>query len=132
MAAKGIKLRVSDGNGGLNHIVWVPKPWTIIGWAASFAVSFAIVVASAGGLRDRWNQIPANTRWISQHKKENIETKAKLDAVCKLSKTILMKIDPANAPTIIEQIEEQERSLAESMARLEIQKENDGDARLGK
>jgi hypothetical protein len=28
---KGIKLQVSDGNGGKNNIVWVPKPWIFYG-----------------------------------------------------------------------------------------------------
>jgi hypothetical protein len=62
-----------------------------------------------------------SVRWISEHEKQSIESTAKLDAVCKLTKTILGKVDPKNATTIIDQIEEQERSLKESMSKMRLQ-----------
>jgi hypothetical protein len=133
MKNRGIKLRVSDGNGGRTHIVWLPGPVTISAWIITTVVILGALIVNASAINFRWTQIPINTEWIAQHENENVIVKNKLDSMCELTKAIYLQIDPQNAPKAIKQIEDQERSLKESMRLLQKnRRENNGNERIGK
>jgi hypothetical protein len=121
MNAPGIKLRIkNDVDGEAQHIYLVPSIKSTIVSIATFIIALGVVIALAGGMRDRYRQVPINTKAVMELRKQNIELTVQIKGNSLILKGILMKVDPVGAEALIKQTEIVEALLKQELEKLEM------------